>query len=173
MHPHKLAMTSAYLTGPFSHILLRARHHGDASRDSHRSAAREHCQCAAGRCRGSLGHAGVTPAARRLRPRRTQAPPRSRGKPRPRGCDARRTRAPPRSRVRDAWAATVGSVSCGGEGGMWADSRRCQVGADAYLSRGHGLGIYVLARGDCVRIMHVIIWLVFRRQRLYMADLRL
>ena len=66
-HPHKLAMTSAYLTGPFSHILLRARHHGDASRDSHRSATRGHCQCAAECCRGSLGHAGVTPTARGLR----------------------------------------------------------------------------------------------------------
>ena len=70
-HPHKLAMTSAYLTGPFSHILLRARHHGDASRDSHRSATREHCQCAAGRCRGGhvwrgspRPHAGSAPVAR-------------------------------------------------------------------------------------------------------------
>ena len=38
-------------------------HQGDASRDSHRSATREHCQCTAECCRGSLGHAGVTPAA--------------------------------------------------------------------------------------------------------------
>ena len=71
-HPHKLAMTSAYLTGPFSHILLRARHHGDASRDSHRSATREHCQCAAGRCRG--GHVW------RGSPRPLGGPPRSRGR---------------------------------------------------------------------------------------------
>ena len=59
-------------------------HQGDASRDSHRSATRGHCQCAAECCRGSLGHAGVTPAAR--------------GPPRPRGCHADRTRAPPRPR---------------------------------------------------------------------------
>ena len=123
----------------------------------------------------AVGEALATRVSRRPArgPPRPRGPPRSRGKPRPRGCDARRTRAPPRSRVRDAWAATVGSVSCGGEGGMWADSRRCQVGADAYLSRGHGSGIYVLARGDCVRIMHVIIWLVFRRKHLYVDDLPL
>ena len=70
MHPHKSATTSAYVTGPFSHAPLGARHHGNAGHDSPWSTTREHCQCAAGRCRGSLGHAGVTPAARGLRPGR-------------------------------------------------------------------------------------------------------
>ena len=113
-------MTSAYLTGPFSHILLRARHHGDASRDSHRSATREHCQCAAGRCRGGhVWRGSPRPLGGPLRSRgrllglagksrtRWEAPvaraPPARGwtlsgKPRPLGCHAGRTRAPPRSR---------------------------------------------------------------------------
>ena len=52
-------------------------------------------------------------------------------------------------------------------------SRRCQAGADVYLAHGHGLGVYVLACGDCVRIMHVISWLVFRHKRLYVGDLPL
>ena len=56
---------------------------------------------------------------------------------------------------------------------IWEDSRRCQAGVDVYMAYGHGLGIYVLACGDCVRIMHVIIWLVFRRKHLYMDDLPL
>ena len=113
-------MTSAYLTGPFSHILLRARHHGDASRDSHRSATREHCQCAAGRCRGGhVWRGSPRPLGGPLRSRgrllglagksrtRWEAPvaraPPARGwtlsgKPRPCGCHAGRTRAPPQSR---------------------------------------------------------------------------
>ena len=73
----------------------------------------------------------------------------------------------------EAWVASAGSVSCGGVVGMWADSGRCQVGADVYLAYGHGLGVYVLACGDCVRIMHVIIWLVFQCKHLYMDDLPL
>ena len=56
---------------------------------------------------------------------------------------------------------------------MWEDSRLCQAGADAYMAYGHGLGVYVLACGDSVRIMHVIIWLVFRRKCLYLDDLPL
>ena len=113
-------MTSAYLTGPFSHILLRARHHGDASRDSHRSATREHCQCAAGRCRGGhVWRGSPRPLGGPLRSRgrllglagksrtRWEAPvaraPPARGwmlsgKPRSRRCHAGRTRAPPRPR---------------------------------------------------------------------------
>ena len=73
----------------------------------------------------------------------------------------------------EAWAASAGSVSCGGVVGMWADSGRCQVGADVYLAYGHGLGVYVLACGDCVRIMRVISWLVLRHKSLYMGDLPL
>ena len=73
----------------------------------------------------------------------------------------------------EAWAASAGSVSCGGGHGMWEDSRLCQAGADAYMAYGHGLCVYVLACGDCVRIMHVIIWLVFRRKHLYVDDLPL
>ena len=56
---------------------------------------------------------------------------------------------------------------------MWEDSRLCQAGADAYMAYGHGLGVYVLACGDCVRIIQVIIWLVFRRKHLYVDDLPL
>ena len=56
---------------------------------------------------------------------------------------------------------------------MWADSVQCQAGADIYLAHGHGLGVYVLACGDYARIMHVIIWLVFRRKHLYVDDLPL
>ena len=54
-------------------------HQGDASRDSHRSATRGHCQCAAECCRGSLGHAGVTPAARGLRLGHAGVTPTARG----------------------------------------------------------------------------------------------
>ena len=78
----------------------------------------------------------------------------------------------PRSRG-EAWAISEGSVSCGGGLGIWEDSRRGQAGVDVYLAYGHGLGIYVLACGDCVRIMRVIIWLVFWHKSLYMGDLRL
>ena len=56
---------------------------------------------------------------------------------------------------------------------IWEGSRQCQAGVDVYMAYGHGLGVYVLACGDCVRIMHVIIWLVFRRKNLYMDDLPL
>ena len=41
------------------------------------------------------------------------------------------------------------------------------------MAYGHGLGVSVLACGDYARIMHVIIWLVFRRKHLYMDDLPL
>ena len=56
---------------------------------------------------------------------------------------------------------------------IWEGSRWCQAGADVYLAHGHGLGVYVLACGDYVRIMRVIIWLVFRHKSLYMSDLPL
>ena len=86
-------------------------HQGDASRDSHRSATRGHCQCAPECCRGSLGHVDVAPAARGLRLGRAGRPGhagRTRAPPRPRGCHAGRTRAPPRPRgchASRAWAA--------------------------------------------------------------------
>ena len=55
--------------------------------------------------------------------------------------------------------------------GIWEDSGRCQAGADVCLVYGHGLGVYVLACSDCVSIMRVLIWLVFRHKSLYMGDL--
>ena len=79
----------------------------------------------------------------------------------------------PRSRVCEAWVASAGSVSCGGGHGIWEGSRRCQAGAAAYMAYGHGLGVSILACGDYARIMHVIIWLVFRCKHLYMDDLPL
>lgn len=73
----------------------------------------------------------------------------------------------------EAWAASEGSVSCGGGPEIWEDGRWCQAGTDVYLAYGYCLGVYVLACGDCVRIMHVIIWLVFRCKHLYVNDLPL